>query len=122
MTKWPKEGTFDVALCEEMETLIKNHKTKGNSKKREAKREKGKEVLALFKKEGENSFKSIKRARKILKEADKETKKKEELFSKPPPYLPPEGQFPIRKGTVEVYGEMQMEGQIELDKKKKNQM
>ncbi len=57
--KWPKEGTFDVALCEEMETLIKNHKTKGNSKKREAKREKGKEVLALFKKEGENSFKSI---------------------------------------------------------------
>ncbi len=52
MTKWPKEGTFDAALCEEMETLIKNHKTKGNSKKREkreAKREKEKEVLALFK-------------------------------------------------------------------------
>ncbi len=23
MTKWPKEGTFDVAMCEEMETLIK---------------------------------------------------------------------------------------------------
>ncbi len=23
MTKWPAEGTFDVALCEEMETLIK---------------------------------------------------------------------------------------------------
>ncbi len=23
MTKWPKEGTFDVALSEEMETLIK---------------------------------------------------------------------------------------------------
>ncbi len=40
MTKWPAEGTFDVALCEEMETLIKNHKTKGNNKKREIKREK----------------------------------------------------------------------------------
>ncbi len=26
MTKWPKEGTFDVAMCEEMETLIKNYK------------------------------------------------------------------------------------------------
>ncbi len=42
MTKWPKEGTFDVALCEEMETLIKNNKTKSISKKREkreAKRE-----------------------------------------------------------------------------------
>ncbi len=110
MTKWPKEGTFDVSLCEEMETLIKNHKTKGNSKKREkreAKREKEKEVLALFKKEGEDSLKSIKQARKILKEADKETKKKEELFSKPPPCLPPEGQFPILKGTVEVSGENQ---------------
>ncbi len=23
MIKWPAEGTFDVALCEEMETLIK---------------------------------------------------------------------------------------------------
>ncbi len=93
MTKWPAEGTFAVALCEEMETLIKNHKTKGNSKKRETKREKEKEVLALFKKEGENSLKStkqsIKQARKILKQADQETKKKEELFSKPPPYLPP---------------------------------
>ncbi len=69
----------------------KNHKTKGNSKKREkreAKREKEKEVLALFKKEGEDSLKSIKQARKILKEADKETKKKEELFSKPPHICP----------------------------------
>ena len=35
MTKWPKEGTFDVALCEEMETLIKNYKTKSISMKRE---------------------------------------------------------------------------------------
>ena len=35
MTKWPKEGTFDVALCEEMETLIKNYKTKSISRKRE---------------------------------------------------------------------------------------
>ncbi len=121
MTKWPAEGTFDVALCKEMETLIKNHKTKGNSKKRETKNAKEKEVLALFKKEGENSLKSIKQVGKILKQADQETKKKEELFSKPPPYLPPEGQFPILKDTVEVSGEMQMEGQIEFDKKlKKN--
>ncbi len=27
MTKWPTEGTFDVALCEEMETLIKKNHT-----------------------------------------------------------------------------------------------
>ncbi len=76
-------------------------------------------MLTLFKREGENSLKSIKQARKILKQADQETKKKEELFSKLSPYLPPEGQFPILMGTVEVSGEMQMEGQIEFDKKTK---
>ncbi len=45
MTKWPKEGTFDVSLCEEMETLIENLKTKGLSakhKKREIKIEREK--------------------------------------------------------------------------------
>lgn len=26
MTNWPKEGTFDVAVCEEIETLIKKKK------------------------------------------------------------------------------------------------
>ncbi len=51
MTKWPKEGTFYVAMCEEMETLIKNYKTKCISKKRrEVKRQKEKEVIAMFKK------------------------------------------------------------------------
>ncbi len=38
---------------------------------------KKKEVIAVFKKEGNYTFKSIKEARKILKEADNETKKKE---------------------------------------------
>ncbi len=77
-----------------------------------------KEVIAMFKKEGNDTLKSIKEARKILKEADRETKKKERLFFTPPPYLPQEGQFPILKGTVEVSGEMQMEGQVELENKK----
>ncbi len=102
MTKWPAEGTFDVALCKEMETLIKIIKLK-------AKRE---ESASLIQKGRRKLIKSMKQARKILKQADQDTKKKEELFSKPPPYLPPEGQFPILKGTAEVSGEMQMEGQI----------
>ncbi|MGL5579536.1 MAG: hypothetical protein ACRDCE_01000 [Cetobacterium sp.] len=34
ITKWPKEGTFDVTLCEEMETLIKNYKIKSSLKKK----------------------------------------------------------------------------------------
>ncbi len=37
MIKWPKEGTFDVAMCEKMETLIKNYKTKSISKKKRSK-------------------------------------------------------------------------------------
>ncbi len=40
------------------------------------------------------------------------------MFFTPPPYLPQEGQFPILKGMVEVSGEMQMEGQVELEDKK----
>ncbi len=35
MTKWTAEGIFDVALCEEIETLIKNRKTKGYRKMKE---------------------------------------------------------------------------------------
>lgn len=32
-TKWPAEGTLDVSLCEEMETMIKKHKTSDKEKK-----------------------------------------------------------------------------------------
>lgn len=92
-----------MSLCEEMETLIKNYKVKDRSVKRqnrESKREKEKAVLTLFKQEGQGILKNIKQARKILKEVDKETTKKEDMIAKPPPYLPPEGQFPILKGLV----------------------
>lgn len=27
VTKWPKEGTFDVSVCEEMDTVIERYKT-----------------------------------------------------------------------------------------------
>ncbi len=66
----------------------------------------------MFKKEGNDALKSIKEARKILKEADRETKKKENEFFTPPPYLPLEEQLPILK-KVEVSGIMQLEGQVE---------
>ncbi len=39
MTKWPAEGTFDVALCEEMETLIKKNITLKATVKREKQKE-----------------------------------------------------------------------------------
>lgn len=47
-TKWPKDGTFDLALCEEIETLIKNYKAKDKSKLREVKGGKEQEVLRFF--------------------------------------------------------------------------
>ncbi len=69
-------------------------------------------------------LRNIKQARKILKEADKETKKKEEMLVKipPPPYRSTEGQFPMLKGTVEVIGEMQMEGHVDLEKEKETEL
>ncbi|MGL4969619.1 MAG: hypothetical protein ACRC5B_05595, partial [Fusobacteriaceae bacterium] len=72
-------------------------------------------MIAMFKKEGENTLKSIKQARKMLKEAEKETRKKEKLFGVPPPYLAAEKECPILKGTVEVTGEL--EGQVEWEEK-----
>jgi len=33
ITKWPKGGTFNVTMCAEMLTLIKNHKPKRTGKK-----------------------------------------------------------------------------------------
>ena len=32
-TKWPKEGTFDMVVCEEMEVMMKNHKLNKKGKK-----------------------------------------------------------------------------------------
>ncbi len=38
VTKWPAGGTFDVAMCKEIEVLIKkNYKTNYTSKKRNEK-------------------------------------------------------------------------------------
>lgn len=118
VTRWPEEGTFDVALCEEMETLVKNYKTKEMSKKnkkREEKREREQEILALFKKEGESLRKHLKQARRLLKDLEQETKAKEQKYADPPPYLSSEGQFPLLKGTVGILGEMQMKGTVEIE-------
>lgn len=43
--RWPEEGTFDVTVCEEMETLIKNYKTSDTEEESgpERKRERGTE-------------------------------------------------------------------------------
>ena len=41
-TKWPKEGTFDTVVCEEMEVLMKNHKLNKKGKKILKKREREK--------------------------------------------------------------------------------
>ena len=62
-TKWSEEGTFDVSVCEEMETLIKTHKTSDTGKKRINKREH--EVLNMFKAEG--LLESIKKTGGMLK-------------------------------------------------------
>lgn len=55
-TKWPKEGTFDLALLSEKETLVKNYRSNNmgqKQKKREEKREREQKVLTLYKKRRE---------------------------------------------------------------------
>lgn len=58
---WPKEGTFDVGLCEDMELRIKDYKPKNKSKKRLKKRELELETIKLFKVEGHRYRKNVRR-------------------------------------------------------------
>lgn len=107
-TKWPKEGTFDVSVCEEMETLIKNHKAKDTGKKRKNKRARESEVMKMFKVEGEGLLKSIKTARRMLeKDNERSDRMKVEWFTEPTPYA--NGQFPMVSGIVEIKGEVELE-------------
>ncbi len=79
-TKWPAGGTFDVAMCKEIEVLIKNYKTTDTSKKRKEKREREIGVLTLLKQYG------IKL--KQLEKQERENKNNETTEERPPPYAP----------------------------------
>jgi hypothetical protein len=102
-TKWPVEGTFDVAMCKEMEVLTKNHKTSDKSEKRNNKREQELGVLKLFKKYGI----------KLLK-LERENTKTEE---RPPPYAPccdqVVNQMPLVQGKIDIKGPIEFEGYVD---------
>lgn len=51
-TKWPEQGMFDEDTYEEMRTLIKNYKSKDQSKKGQEKRQSDLEVLRKIWEEG----------------------------------------------------------------------
>jgi len=95
-TKWPAEGTFDLAMCREMGALIKNHKPQDKSKERQKKREKEQKVLSLFREVGIKLAKELK---------EKVARGKGELET-PPPYAPPfdltSKQLPVMNGTVQI--------------------
>lgn len=55
-------------------------------KKRADQKEREKEVLKMFKKEGQGLLKSIKTARGMLKKDNEKSDRKVEWFEKPPPY------------------------------------
>ncbi|XP_067255976.1 involucrin-like [Chanodichthys erythropterus] len=101
-TKWPAEGTFDVAMCREMKALIKNHKPHDKTKKREQKRQKEQEVLDLFIQQAIKDHKK--------KQLEEQKKKMEEKVERPPPYTPPyqeiKKQMPMVRGTLEVDGNL----------------
>ena len=81
-TKWPKEGTFDAVVCEEMEVLVKNYRPNDKGKKALAKRERERIVMAMFKNEGELFRLTERKARDIIS-GDKAV---EVGKTEPPPY------------------------------------
>ncbi len=107
-TKWPAGGTFDVAMCKEMEVLIKNYKTNDTSKKRNEKRERELGVLTLFKQYG---IKLIK-----LEKQERENKNNETKEERPPPYAPScdqaVNQMPVVQGKIDLKGPIELEGYL----------
>ncbi|KAL0147589.1 hypothetical protein M9458_057095 [Cirrhinus mrigala] len=108
-TKWPAGGTFDVAMCKEMEVLIKNYKANDKSVKREKKREQELGVLTLFKQYGLKLLK--------LEKQEKETKINETKEERPPPYAPScdqaVNQMPLVQGTIDIKGPIEFEGYVQ---------
>ncbi len=106
-TKWPAGGTFDVAMCKEMEVLINNYKTNDTSKKRNEKREQEIGVLTLFKQYGIKLLKLEKQERE---------NKNNETKERPPPYAPScdqaVNQMPVVQGTIDLKGPIDFEGYI----------
>ncbi len=97
-TKRPAGGTFNVAMCKEMEVLIKNYKTNDTSKKRNEKRERELGVLTLFKQYG---IKLIK-----LQKQERDNKNNETKEERPPPYAPScdqaVNQMPVVQGKIDL--------------------
>ncbi len=108
VTKWPAGGTFDVAMCKEIEVLIKNYKTTDTSKKRKEKRERELGVLTLFKQYG---IKLIQ-----LEKQERENKNNETKEERPPPYAPScdqaVNQMPIVQGKIDLKGPIEFEGYL----------
>ena len=103
-TKWPKEGTFDAVVCEEMEVLVKNYRPNDKGKKALAKRERERIVMAMFKKEGELFRLTERKARDIIS-GDKAV---EVGKTEPPPCNT--GLYPVVTGTIDIVGEVKIEG------------
>ncbi len=101
--KWPAVGTFDVAMCKEMEVLIKNYKTNDTSKKRNEKRERELGVLTLFKQYG---IKLIK-----LEKQERENKNNETKEERPPPYAPSCDRAVVQ-GKIDLKGPIEFEGYL----------
>ncbi len=97
-----------MAMCKEMEVLIKNYKTTDTSKKRKEKRERELGVLTLFKQYG---IKLIK-----LEKQEKENKNNETKEERPPPYAPScdqaVNQMPIVQGKIDLKGPIEFEGYL----------
>lgn len=71
---WPKDGTFDVSVCEDMELRIRDYKPKDKTKKREKKKELELEIINMFKDEGQRYRKHIAEVLTRLKNNKQQTK------------------------------------------------
>lgn len=107
---WPAEGTFDMACCEEVEVRLRGVETKDsmNRLKKKNKRNKEREILGWFKKEGCHR-------QMVLRESQlRATAPNAPIAIDPPPYPPsyepPQatkaGIYPMMTANKTIEGEM----------------
>lgn len=116
--RWPVEGTFDPACCEEVEVAIKHHKPNNTSSKRLGKKMKEREVLEWFRREGKQCNETIRTIRSILQDKCKDRGPAEPSLTLDPPPYPSDknpfrtGQYPVVEKKEEV---MELEGRVMLE-------
>lgn len=99
---WPQDGTFDAAVCDDMETRVRDHKNKDKSKKRKEKGELELKILNMFREQGDRYRKYVRQGLSNLK------RKQNQVDNQTEPKFKDEaaGVYPSLTGVLNFTGDL----------------